>query len=72
MLINPDGKLTYTPPENFVGTDSFTYEVHYTEGGYGYAKVTVTVTDKGSHHEQLNLSNEDKSDKPHKKDKKNG
>jgi len=79
VVINPDGTLTYTPPPNFVGTDSFTYAVYYTEGGHGDAKVTVTVTDEASHsHEQLNLSNEDdednedKSDKPHKKKKKRG
>jgi len=64
VVTNPDGTLTYIPLPNFVGTDSFTYTVHYTEGGYGYADVTVTVTDK---------DNSDKSDKSHKKkDKKKG
>jgi len=46
VVTNPDGTLTYIPLPNFVGTDSFTYTVHYTEGGYGYADVTVTVTER--------------------------
>ncbi|MEP0367312.1 MAG: Ig-like domain-containing protein, partial [Cyclobacteriaceae bacterium] len=27
LVINPDGTFTYTPDEDFVGTDSFTYQV---------------------------------------------
>ena len=40
--VNPDGTITYTPPEDFVGEDSFTYEV--SDGASGTATGTVTVT----------------------------
>ena len=40
--VNPDGTITYTPPEDFVGEDSFTYEI--SDGASGTATGTVTVT----------------------------
>ncbi|WP_219644547.1 Ig-like domain-containing protein [Cohnella sp. CFH 77786] len=36
--------LTYTPNENYVGSDSLTYTVHDGNGGTSTATVTVTVT----------------------------
>ncbi|SOB91611.1 VCBS repeat-containing protein [Rhodobacter sp. JA431] len=38
------GNYTYTPNENFVGTDRFTYTVTDSEGGVTSAEVTVEVT----------------------------
>ena len=38
-----DGTLTYTPDENFNGTDSFTYAISDDNGGAGFATVNVTV-----------------------------
>jgi CSLREA domain-containing protein len=39
-----DGTFTYTPAENFHGTDSFTYTVSNGNGGTDTATVTITVT----------------------------
>jgi len=41
--INPNGTVTYTPNENFNGSDSFTYTVSDNKGGSASATVTVTV-----------------------------
>lgn len=41
---NGDGTVTYTPGENFSGTDSFTYEVCDTGGLCDSATVTIEVT----------------------------
>jgi lysophospholipase L1-like esterase len=41
LSVNPDGSFTYTPPTDFVGTDSFTYTV--TDGAGNTASATVTL-----------------------------
>lgn len=45
-LVNilPDGRFTYRPIHNFVGVDTFTYEVDDGKGGTAIAKMTITVT----------------------------
>ncbi len=43
LNLDPDGSFTYTPDENFNGTDSFTYRVDDGNGGTDTAKVTITV-----------------------------
>jgi VCBS repeat-containing protein len=42
--VNPDGSYSYTPNPNFVGTDSFTYQVSDGNGGTTLGTITVTVT----------------------------
>jgi len=42
--INPDQTLTYTPASDFIGIDSFLYQVRDPGGGKDTATVTVTVT----------------------------
>jgi len=44
VLLNVDGTFTYTPDENFNGTDSFTYEVRDWEGGTWQATAPIIVT----------------------------
>ncbi|MCK5384923.1 MAG: tandem-95 repeat protein, partial [Alphaproteobacteria bacterium] len=47
VVLNEDGSFTYTPAENFYGTDSFTYEV--TDGTYtDTAIVTLNVVPASS------------------------
>jgi VCBS repeat-containing protein len=42
LTLNPNGSFTYTPAENFFGTDSFTYQAY---DGVAYSNVaTVTIT----------------------------
>jgi VCBS repeat-containing protein len=42
LTLNPDGSFTYTPAENFFGTDYFTYQAY---DGVDYSNVaTVTIT----------------------------
>ena len=43
LNLDPDGSFTYTPDENFNGTDSFTYRVDDSNGGTDTAKVTITI-----------------------------
>ncbi|EKV03514.1 integrin/UnbV like protein [Leptolyngbya sp. PCC 7375] len=43
-----DNQIVYTPNADFVGTDSFTYEISDGNGGTSTATVTVTVTEPGS------------------------
>ncbi|WP_108811397.1 Ig-like domain-containing protein [Sphingorhabdus sp. Alg231-15] len=42
VVINADGTVTYTPDENFNGTDTITYTV--SDGNGGFATTTATVT----------------------------
>jgi hypothetical protein len=44
VVINPDNTVTYTPEENFFGTDTFTYTVSDPGGRTDTATVTVTVS----------------------------
>lgn len=41
--INPDGSIKYTPNQDFVGVDEFTYEITDENGLTDIAKVTVTI-----------------------------
>ena len=43
VVLNPEGTVTYTPVDAFVGTDHFTYEVSDGHGGSARASVTVSV-----------------------------
>ncbi|MFN4764673.1 Ig-like domain-containing protein, partial [Gillisia sp. Q332] len=43
VVINEDGTITYTPNENFNGTDSITYTITDGNGGTDTATVTITV-----------------------------
>ncbi|WP_425411106.1 Ig-like domain-containing protein [Hyphococcus sp.] len=45
-VLNPDGTVTYTPDENFVGTDTFTYTVCDPDGNCDTATITVTSTNQ--------------------------
>lgn len=42
-VINPDGTITYTPDDNFNGSDELTYEICDVEGGCSTATVSLTV-----------------------------
>ena len=44
IVLNADGTYTYTPDENFSGSDSFTYQVSDGRGGIDTATVTLNVT----------------------------
>lgn len=44
VTINPDGSYTYTPNNNFVGVDTFTYTITDEYGDTRTATVTITVT----------------------------
>ena len=43
VVINEDGTVTYTPNENFNGTDSFEYTIEDKDGLQDTATVTITV-----------------------------
>ena len=43
LVMNSDGSYTYTPNPDFVGTDSFTYQVEDGRGGVDTATVSITV-----------------------------
>jgi VCBS repeat-containing protein len=45
VTLNADGSFTYTPDEDFYGTDSFTYEATDGTDTTNVAKVTIKVTD---------------------------
>jgi large repetitive protein len=49
VVLATDGRVTYTPAANFVGTDGFTYTVSDGKGGTATARVTVTVTSASRH-----------------------
>ena len=42
--IAPDGKLVYTPPDNYFGDDSFSYTVSDGHGGTADASVSISIT----------------------------
>ncbi|MBI2665820.1 tandem-95 repeat protein, partial [Candidatus Woesearchaeota archaeon] len=44
VVINSDGSFTYTPNTNFVGTDTFKYDITDSNGGISTGIVVVTVT----------------------------
>jgi VCBS repeat-containing protein len=44
LTLNPDGSFTYTPAENFFGTDYFTYQAYDGVAYSNVATVTITVT----------------------------
>ncbi|MDG0991521.1 MAG: Ig-like domain-containing protein, partial [Luminiphilus sp.] len=43
VVANPDGTFTYTPADNFTGTDSFDYKITDGNGGEDTATVTIQV-----------------------------
>ena len=43
VTLNPDGTFSYTPGENFNGTDSFDYAVTDSDGATATTTVTITV-----------------------------
>ena len=45
-VLRADGTVDYTPNPNFVGTDTFTYEISDGNGGTDIATVTVTVDEE--------------------------
>ncbi len=45
VVINPDGTVTYTPNNGFVGTDTFTYTISDGNGGTDTATVRVEIKD---------------------------
>ncbi|MGB0466608.1 MAG: tandem-95 repeat protein [Pontibacterium sp.] len=44
LLLNADGSYTYNPEPDFVGNDSFTYQVSDGQGGVTLASVSLTVS----------------------------
>ncbi|UXA15896.1 Ig-like domain-containing protein [Mycobacterium sp. SMC-4] len=44
LTLNPDGSFTYTPNQDFHGSDSFTYTANDGAATSGVATVTITVT----------------------------
>jgi gliding motility-associated-like protein len=45
VVFNPDGTFTYTPFENFIGFDSFMYQLCDKDGDCSEAKVTIDIED---------------------------
>ncbi|WPO97712.1 Ig-like domain-containing protein [Pseudomonas sp. HR96] len=43
LTLNPDGSFSYTPALNYVGSDSFTYQVRDADGGLASAVVSLQV-----------------------------
>eukprot|EP00339_Tiarina_fusa_P012599 CAMPEP_0117056810 /NCGR_PEP_ID=MMETSP0472-20121206/39420_1 /TAXON_ID=693140 ORGANISM="Tiarina fusus, Strain LIS" /NCGR_SAMPLE_ID=MMETSP0472 /ASSEMBLY_ACC=CAM_ASM_000603 /LENGTH=1833 /DNA_ID=CAMNT_0004773411 /DNA_START=181 /DNA_END=5678 /DNA_ORIENTATION=+ len=44
IQVNPDGTITYTPNDNYNGSDSFTYEITSGSGDIATATVDITIT----------------------------
>jgi choice-of-anchor A domain-containing protein len=44
VVVNSDGKWTYTPNKDYTGTDSFRVEVDDGKGGIAISTITITVT----------------------------
>ena len=57
LVLNEDGTFTYTPDEDFTGTDSFTYTVD--DGNGGTDSATVTVNGGELNHAPEFISGED-------------
>ncbi len=47
LNLNPDGSFDYTPPAQFVGTDTFTYAVTGSGGTSAAAQVSIAVEEDG-------------------------
>ncbi len=45
LALNRDGSFIYTPTENFIGNDSFIYEVQDGQGGLSQGSVQINVDD---------------------------
>ncbi|WP_415762878.1 tandem-95 repeat protein, partial (plasmid) [Priestia megaterium] len=43
VVVNPDGTYTYTPNENYNGTDSFSVVVSDGQGGTAVSTITITI-----------------------------
>ncbi len=43
VVLNTDGTFTYTPDPNFIGTDTFVYEIEDATGLTAQATVTITI-----------------------------
>ncbi|MEM7703406.1 MAG: Ig-like domain-containing protein, partial [Pseudomonadota bacterium] len=43
VTVNPDGTLTYTPDDDFNGTDTISYTISDGQGGFDTAEITITV-----------------------------
>ncbi|MGN0932045.1 Hint domain-containing protein [Falsigemmobacter intermedius] len=48
VVINPDGTLTYTPPEGYLGDVAISYTISDGRGGSDTATVTVNVSNGGN------------------------
>jgi hypothetical protein len=48
VTLNPGGAVTYVPPANFVGADTFTYTIQNTDNSTATATVTVQVLAQNS------------------------
>ena len=48
VTLNGDGTFVYTPDANFIGMDSFVYEVRDGNGGADQATVTLTVAERST------------------------
>ena len=61
VTVDPNGEFSYTPNDNFIGTDSFNYTISDSNGGTDTATVTINVIDPGS---QTNSITEPVGDNP--------
>ena len=60
LTLNADGSFTYTPTDNFIGTDSFTYTANDGALNSNTATVTINVTTVNS----APVANNDSYDAP--------
>ena len=61
-VINADGSITYTPNNNFFGTDAFTYTISDGRGGSASATVSVNVRATGDDPDDDGDSDSDDAD----------
>ena len=61
VVVDSDGEFSYTPNDNFIGTDTFDYTISDSNGGTDTATVTINVIDPGS---QTNSITEPVGDNP--------